>query len=226
METTFLAVVSALAVGVLAFLSIPMAFGWTPFMLLSALIVGLVSILFSYHYLSVLIESFMDHQNDSQNPIRRGKDDFSAVAGVVGMDVKEFKKAITDAREKLNSIFNSIREELNPSEIRTHVKSIVETGHLVLDEIVADPADYNAARSWLNVYLDQTNDIVNKYVELREKSHSHFNTFVTVRKETEETLAHLDTSFKNLLERLHANDIKALQVDMEVLREQLKTERN
>lgn len=231
MENNFLAGLVAGIVGLMAFLAIPSTLGWTPFMLILALIAGLAVALFSFHYIRVLIESFIDSQDVSQTPIRRGKDDFSALSQVVGLDVKEFKKAITDAREKLNLIYNTVWDELNPSEIRTHIKNIVETGHLVLDEIVADPADFNTARSWVNVYLDQTSKIVSNYFMIRSKWKTLEDAklsapFMMVRQETQETLQEIEVNFKNLLERLHANDIKALQVDMEVLREQLKTERN
>ncbi len=108
---------------------------------------------------------------------------------------------------------------INQPEMNQRLKRIVTLARNILTEIARDPRDFRRARKFLNTYLDGAQRVITGYAE----THS------TLRNQTLEdnfrrVLITIEDVFGQQHQRLLENDLRDLDVDIEVLQNQMKRE--
>ncbi len=131
-------------------------------------------------------------------------------------------KAVKEGTEKLKNIRNSTRMIMN-NEIAAKVQDICKTGFEIFDYIDKNPEDISKAKQFINYYLDATEKIVNRYVELSAKKEK--------TKEIEDSMksveAILDSIKETYLKQLHnllEDDLLDLNTEIKVLEKTMKYE--
>lgn len=147
--------------------------------------------------------------------------ELAGIADQPGIDKRDVLAAIRQGTDKVTSIRNAAVNIRNPNAAR-RVRSICSTGDDIIRNFREDPKDVRIARTWLNSYLDQTLNIVQQYA--RVSSAQHDAKAITTMTQFEETLDVIDSTFKDLLRRLLANDVVDLEVDMQVARTMMRQE--
>ena len=125
-------------------------------------------------------------------------------------------KTLHETEEKIATI----RKEANKIEDRPlydKVDLAIQKSNTILNALVDDPKDIRVARKFLVVYLDGISDVVSSYNAV-EKTH--------IDSETREKLLVLmddvDKRFEKEYERLKANNLFDLDVNIDTLKEQIK----
>ena len=125
-------------------------------------------------------------------------------------------KTLTETREKIDTITKDAKK------IKDHVLSdkvdlAVQRSNMILDALVDDPKDIRVARKFLVVYLDGIADVISSYNAVEEEH---------VRQETRTKLLDLmddvEKRFEKELDRLKANNLFDLDVNIDTLKEQIK----
>jgi 5-bromo-4-chloroindolyl phosphate hydrolysis protein len=139
-----------------------------------------------------------------------------------GVDNREVVEAIQMGKSKLGKIREAAGQIRAPNTQR-RINKICEIGDKIVEDFRVDPSDVKLARSWLGTYLDQTLDIVTKYAQLSRTGARNLEA-QKIMAQCEETLDLLEQKFQELLDKLLANNVMDLDVDMTVLNNMLKQE--
>ena len=106
---------------------------------------------------------------------------------------------------------------MQPSEYRNKIKIIANKADQIITLIEQDPADINRARKFLNVYLSGARKVIEKYANTKN---AHKNT--NISNHFGEILSQIDSTFEQQIEYLNQDNLFDLDVDIEVLKLQLK----
>ena len=124
--------------------------------------------------------------------------------------------------EKLKNIRNNTRM-ITSNEIASKIQDICKTGFDIFDYIDKNPDDVSKARQFINYYLDATEKIVNRYVELSAKKEK--------TKEIEDSLKNVETILDSIketylkqLQNLLEDDLLDLNTEIKVLEKTMKYE--
>ncbi len=143
------------------------------------------------------------------------------ISGIsVGVNPERVIEAIKEAEEKIEAIDNA-RVGIYNYELNQRLKSIIKEAKKVLDMIEENPNDLYRARKFLVVYLDGAKRVVEGYVKNKKDNKEN-------PKELEEKFRKLldtiETTFKEQQQKLKENSLEDLDIQIEVLRKQMKYE--
>ncbi|MBM9605639.1 5-bromo-4-chloroindolyl phosphate hydrolysis family protein [Desulfopila inferna] len=108
---------------------------------------------------------------------------------------------------------------INQPELNQRLARISALGRDILTEIARDPRDFRRARKFLNIYLDGAQRVVTGYAETHANLRNQ-----TLEDNFRRVLVTIEEVFGQQYERLLENDLRDLDVDIEVLENQLKRE--
>jgi hypothetical protein len=116
---------------------------------------------------------------------------------------------------RLEAAASSVRQR----DFAAAIRRVVRLGGLIVAEAEADPADLRRARRFLGVYLEGAERVANRYVE------THRSLDVSpLEPDFLALLNDLEHAFAAQLANLKANDLQALDVEIEVLQKRLREE--
>jgi 5-bromo-4-chloroindolyl phosphate hydrolysis protein len=104
------------------------------------------------------------------------------------------------------------------------VRQICDIGDKIIQDFRDDPSDIPHARNWLDVYLQQTLDIVKQYASLSRNGMKNIEA-QQVLVNCDRTLVVIKTSSDELLDKLLHNDISGLDATQAVIRQLLESEK-
>ena len=123
---------------------------------------------------------------------------------------------LNETEEKIKSISKEAKK-IEDRQLNNKVDLAILRSNTILDALVDDPKDIRVARKFLVVYLDGISDVVSSYNAV-EAEH--------VTAETREKLLDLmddvEKRFQKELQRLKANNLFDLDVNIDTLKEQIK----
>jgi len=125
-------------------------------------------------------------------------------------------QTLTETRAKIDTI----KKEANQIEDRplyNKIDAAIQKSNTILDALVDDPKDIRVARKFLVVYLDGVADVVGSYNAVEEE---HINQETRTR--LLELMDDVEKRFQKELERLKANNLFDLDVNIDTLKEQIK----
>ena len=142
----------------------------------------------------------------------------AAVAQSREANVQQVGAALQQAEQKILAIEQACGR-IDPPELRQRLTRISALAREVLAEIARDPGDLRRARKFLNTYLDGAQRVVSGYAE------AHANGRAPLLEENfRRVLVTIEEVFAQQYQRLLENDLRDLDVQMEVLETQLKRE--
>jgi 5-bromo-4-chloroindolyl phosphate hydrolysis protein len=132
--------------------------------------------------------------------------------------VQQVSAALQQAEQKILAIEGACGR-IGQLELRQRLTRISALARNILAEIARDPSDLRRARRFLNTYLDGAQRVVGGYAE------AHANGQAQLLEENfRRVLVTIEEVFEQQYQRLLENDLRDLDVQMEVLEAQLKRE--
>ncbi len=126
--------------------------------------------------------------------------------------------ALQQAEQKIMSI-EQAHARISQPELSQRLTRIIALAREILTEIARDPRDLRRARKFLNTYLDGAQRVVSGYAEAHADGRTHL-----LEANFRRILITIEEVFGQQLQRLLENDLRDLDVQMEVLETQLKRE--
>lgn len=135
---------------------------------------------------------------------------------VGGYSTHELLVIINEAEERLADIEQQ-RLKIGPGELSERLGRILLVAHDALETLEKNPRELRRARRFLNVYLDGAQRVTKGYAKMQaatgsEQLDEHFR----------EVLVNIEEVFVAQREKLLANDLLDLDIQIEVLKKQLK----
>lgn len=127
-------------------------------------------------------------------------------------------EALQLAEQKIFAI-EQASSNINQSEMNQRLTRIISLARDILAEIARDPDDLRRARKFLNTYLDGAQRVVTGYAQAHSDGRSH-----PLEANFRRILVSIEEVFGQQYQRLLENDLRDLDVQMEVLETQLKHE--
>ncbi|MDX9897186.1 MAG: 5-bromo-4-chloroindolyl phosphate hydrolysis family protein [Desulfofustis sp.] len=128
------------------------------------------------------------------------------------------REALQQAERQIFSI-EQAGNRINQHELNERLTRIIALARDILFEIARDPRDFRRARKFLTTYLDGAERVVKGYAE----THTQLRTPI-LEDNFRRVLVTIEEVFGQQYQRLLDNDVRDLDVDMEVLENQLKSE--
>ena len=147
------------------------------------------------------------------------EDEIQNISKISNINSQEVANIIHSAQEKISRI-EKANIYIKNQKLQKRIKSIITISSQIIDGFIEDPDDIKRSKAFLNQYLEQTSDLVEKYVQLERKNTS----FEEINKKFEETLSEIETAFKKQYDRNISDDVFNLDVDMDVLNKMIKQE--
>ncbi len=142
----------------------------------------------------------------------------AAVAQSRDANVQGVSAALQQAEQKILTIEQACGR-IDPPELRQRLVRISALARDILTQIARDPRDLRRARKFLNTYLDGAQRVVSGFAE------AHANGRAQLLEENfRRVLVTIEEVFEQQYQRLLENDLRDLDVQMEVLETQLKRE--
>lgn len=141
---------------------------------------------------------------------------------VEGVTQETIAQALKEGQEKLSRL-RAYSSKIQHREIKLKADSICETTGKILADIRKDPKDYKNARQFLTYYLDATQKILQRYVEISTHGASSAEIQDVLRK-VENTLSTIDAAFKKQLAKLMEDDVLDLDTEITVLKRTIEME--
>ena len=138
---------------------------------------------------------------------------FEPLAAVQGFSSDEIRKTLADAYAIIQRIENA------NSEINQRIERICQIAGDVIAELETDPRGIRRARKFLNVYLDNVQQVVQGYAKTHRQSGSP-----TLEHNFSQALDAIESAFQEQQQKLLEEDVFDLDVKIEVLTQQLKRE--
>jgi len=135
-----------------------------------------------------------------------------------GGNMQPVTEALQQAEQQIFSI-EQAGHRIHQAELNERLTRIIALARDILTEIARDPRDFRRARKFLNTYLDGAERVVNGYAE----THTHLRN-QTLEDNFRRVLVTIEEVFGQQYQRLLENDLRDLDVDIEVLENQLKSE--
>ena len=126
--------------------------------------------------------------------------------------------ALQEAEQKILTI-EEAASRINQPELDKRLTRIIVLARKILVEIARDPDDMRRARKFLSTYLDGTQRVVTGYADTPVT-----NRVQTIEDNFSRVLVTIEEVFGQQYQRLLENDLRDLDVNMEVLESQLKRE--
>jgi len=119
-------------------------------------------------------------------------------------------------QEKIEKIKKEAKK-IEDRPLNEKIQLAIARSNAILEALVDDPKDIRVARKFLVVYLDGVSDVVSSYNAVEEE---HIST--TTRTKLLELMDDVEKRFKKEYERLNANNLFDLDVNIDTLKEQIK----
>jgi 5-bromo-4-chloroindolyl phosphate hydrolysis protein len=133
-------------------------------------------------------------------------------------NVERVTEALQQAEQKILTI-EQARSQISQPELNQRLTRIVALARDILAEIARDPRDLRRARKFLNTYLDGAQRVVAGYAEAHVNGRTH-----PLETNFRRILVTIEEVFEQQYQRLLNNDLRDLDIQMEVLETQLKRE--
>jgi 5-bromo-4-chloroindolyl phosphate hydrolysis protein len=136
-----------------------------------------------------------------------------------GLDAtKQVMEALATAERNITAIEQAKREVRNP-ELNARLGRISGLAREILTDIEDDPRDLRRARKFLNVYLEGTQRVVEGYARTHRNASS-----AALEDNFRHVLVTIEDVFMEQRRKLLENDLRDLDIQIEVLATQLKRE--
>ncbi len=123
---------------------------------------------------------------------------------------------LNETEEKIKNITKEAKK-IEDRQLSDKVDLAIHRSNTILDALLDDPKDIRVARKFLVVYLDGISDVVSSYNAVETEN---------ITRETREKLLDLmddvEKRFQKELQRLKANNLFDLDVNIDTLKEQIK----
>ncbi len=140
------------------------------------------------------------------------------VVAETGGNVERVTEALRHAEQKILTIEQACGRITQP-ELNQRLTRIIALAREILAEIARDPRDLRRARKFFNTYLDGAQRVVTGFAEAHVNGRSH-----SLEANFRRVLVTIEEVFGQQHQRLLENDLRDLDVHMEVLETQLKRE--
>ncbi len=174
----------------------------------SILLAILIGILIYY----VTWRTVKSMQNKGKTPTVKG-DPFRSI---------QVEKAVKEGSERLRNIRSQTRL-IADNEIAGKIQDICKTGLDIFDYIQKNPDDLTKAKQFINYYLDATEKIVKKYVELLSKKERNSEIDAAISN-VESVLDSIKETYTKQLHNLLEDDLLDLNTEIKVLEKTIKLE--
>jgi 5-bromo-4-chloroindolyl phosphate hydrolysis protein len=174
----------------------------------SIILANLVGLLI-YYLVWRIVKSL---QNRGKSPAVQG-DPFRSV---------QVEKAVKEGSERLRNIRSQTRL-IADNKIAGKIQDICKTGLDIYDYIQKNPDDLTKAKQFINYYLDTTEKIVNKYVELVSKKERSSEIDAAISN-VENVLDSIKETYSKQLHNLLEDDLLDLNTEIKVLEKTIKLE--
>jgi 5-bromo-4-chloroindolyl phosphate hydrolysis protein len=134
----------------------------------------------------------------------------------------QVEKAVKEGSERLRNIRSQTRL-ISDNEIAAKIQDICKTGLDIFDYIQKNPDDLTKAKQFINYYLDATEKIVNKYVELLSKKERSSEIDAAISN-VESVLDSIKETYTKQLHNLLEDDLLDLNTEIKVLEKTIKLE--
>lgn len=133
-------------------------------------------------------------------------------------NAERISAALQQAEQQILAIDRD-RSRISQPELNQRLDRITERARDILTEIARDPKDFRRARKFLNTYLDGAQRVVAGYARAHENDQHH-----ELESNFRRVLVTIEQVFDQQYQKLLQNDLQDLDIQMEVLATQLKTE--
>lgn len=134
----------------------------------------------------------------------------------------QVEKAVKEGSERLRNIRAQTRLITN-NDVAEKIQDICKTGLDIFDYIQKNPGDLTKAKQFINYYLDTTEKIVTKYVELISKKEGNSEIDAAVSN-VESVLDSIKETYTKQLHNLLEDDLLDLNTEIKVLEKTIKLE--
>ncbi len=135
----------------------------------------------------------------------------------LGPRAEEVFIALEAAEAKIDAI-EETRNAIRNTQFKQHLQRIIDKARKILKTIEEDPGDLQRSRKFLKVYLDGTQRVTESYV----KTHKNDAITATLDENFQRVLESIESTFDRQHEKLKQDDQFDLDVQIEVLKTQLK----
>jgi len=210
--------VAGFSVGVSIFFGVFLTFGVGigPFMI--AAMGGAIGMILTTAYVCDKLHNLQWNKERKEKDLALTYQEFNGLEGLSGVDVEAFRNTILEARKKQSKI-QSMYVHLH---LQKDAKIILAASAIAIfmGEILAyvkkEPQNYRAVHKWLDVYADQTINILEQYADI------HVDARDKVRDKFTDTIVLVKDNLQSTMESLTDNTIDNLQIDLELLQDQMK----
>jgi len=125
-------------------------------------------------------------------------------------------KMLNETQEKIDTISKDAKK-IEDRILSDKVDLAIQRSNMILDALVDDPKDIRVARKFLVVYLDGIADVIGSYNAVEEEH-------ITLKTRTKllDLMDDVEKRFQKELNRLKANNLFDLDVNIDTLKEQIK----
>jgi len=148
------------------------------------------------------------------------EDELAEMEAFSGVRATEAAVLIRSTMEKINTIRDH-GGQLNPA-VNARIERIADIAEAIVEEFKTDPSDINRSKHFLYHYLDAAIDIIDKYRELLSKNGG--TQIQGVLRKSEQTLAEIEMIFEKQYQRNLENEAMELDVNLDVLKNMIKSE--
>jgi 5-bromo-4-chloroindolyl phosphate hydrolysis protein len=135
---------------------------------------------------------------------------------------QKVSKIVFDGKRTVNKIRGQAYL-IKKDTVKQEVREICDLADSIFEDFKKDPKDIKAARKFINYYLETTETIILKYIELHKRER-HSEEEVEILEKVEITLAQIKETFKLQLDKLVEDDFLDLDTELAVLRKTMESE--
>ena len=135
-----------------------------------------------------------------------------------GYSGDEIRKTLADALAIIQSIEQANRN-IRHAELNQRIANICEIAEGVIADLEADPRGIRRARKFLNVYLENVQQVIQGYAKTHQQASSE-----ALEQNFKQALDAIESAFLEQQQKLLEEDVFDLDVKIEVLTQQLKRE--
>lgn len=186
--------------------------------LLVALTTGLLAVMSAQQSLIIaviyacgaLLGMYLSYGFDRRNAVQ--------LADAHGYSGEEIRQTLAAAFATIKTIEQANRKIIN-SELNRRIDTICEIAEGVIAELESDPRGIRRARKFLNIYLDNVQQVIEGFAKTHQQSDSQ-----ALEQNFRQALETIESAFQEQQQKLLEEDMFDLDVKIEVLTAQLKRE--
>jgi len=137
----------------------------------------------------------------------------------IGVTAEEVIEITNRAKESVKKL-KKVRQRIKDPEVENMIDLVTKETEDVIEAIEKDPNDLSRARKFFNVYLHRTEQISQEYL----KNSEHDNIDETLKENFKGLLTSVTQTIAEQKVRLNEDDITRLDIQIEALNKQLKSE--